>query len=195
MKNKKFIDEVIKIIGFILNNKKILYLSMPMTSIEAIKNKNIIVELIDKTKKYMGPLDVKNAQNKKGFLNKIYNRIADNYIKLHSDKLIVNPMLLKMQGWEQKDYHYFWGEVIRRHAEKVIFFPGWEYSNGCTYEFLVAKRHNIGTYDLMGNKINISKGIKMIEEALNKINLEKEKLLLIEKNLKELEKLAGNKKR
>jgi hypothetical protein len=43
-------------------------------------------------------------------------------------------------GWTQDDYRELWTRVIQRFATRVVFIDGWEYSEGCCLEYLVAFR-------------------------------------------------------
>lgn len=52
---------------------------------------------------------------------------------------VIDPLGLEdVLGWEQDDYRAFWGRVIERYAKAVVFGSGWEYSSGCSFEFLTA---------------------------------------------------------
>ena len=54
---------------------------------------------------------------------------------------MIDPTALgDVPGWAQSDYHRFWVGVIERYARTVVFLDGWEYSSGCTHEFLAAIR-------------------------------------------------------
>lgn len=56
-----------------------------------------------------------------------------------SRRVVVDPTALKdLPGWTQADYRVFWGRVIERYAEAVVFRDGWMHSSGCAYEFFIA---------------------------------------------------------
>jgi hypothetical protein len=56
-------------------------------------------------------------------------------------KALIDPTALTdIDGWVQDDYRVLWGKVIELYANTVVFLDGWQYSNGCTYEFLVSNR-------------------------------------------------------
>jgi hypothetical protein len=69
-------------------------------------------------------------------------------------------------GWTQDDYRFFWGIVVEKFAERVIFVDGWQYSLGCAYEFLVTQRHQIDAFNEEGIKIEIESGTQLIRDAL-----------------------------
>lgn len=53
--------------------------------------------------------------------------------------VLVDPTALKdVDGWTQDDYRYLWAKVIEQYATTAVFLDGWQYSNGCSYEFLVS---------------------------------------------------------
>ncbi len=47
-----------------------------------------------------------------------------------------DPLNLK-RNWSQSEYLDFWKMVIERKCHAVCFNEGWEFSNGCTFEYLV----------------------------------------------------------
>jgi hypothetical protein len=60
-------------------------------------------------------------------------------LRMKLQQVIVDPTAMAdLPGWNQADYRVFWGRVIGRYAEAVVFREGWHYSSGCAYEFLVA---------------------------------------------------------
>jgi len=83
------------------------------------------------------------------------------------DALVIDPTALPdVPGWGQPDYRYFWGEVIRRYASKVVFRGGWMYSNGCVYEFLIATESGATTVQEDLSSLNLEQGIALISGAI-----------------------------
>lgn len=80
--------------------------------------------------------------------------------------LIDPTAVADLPGWEQPDYHYFWGRVIQRYAKRVIFLSDWEYSNGCAYEFLVATQSGAETFDEGYVPLSLDDGICRINHAV-----------------------------
>ena len=56
------------------------------------------------------------------------------------DVTILDPTVVEQVGWRQADCHEIWATVIKRYTDTVVFLEGWEYSEGCAYEFLTALR-------------------------------------------------------
>jgi hypothetical protein len=52
--------------------------------------------------------------------------------------IAIDPTAFSPAGWTQPEFREFWALVIRRFACEVRFVDGWEYSDGCAYECLVA---------------------------------------------------------
>jgi hypothetical protein len=81
--------------------------------------------------------------------------------------LVINPSAMKdVPGWVQSDYRAFWGEVITRFVQTVVFMDGWEYSSGCCYEFLVATKFNIVTLAQDLTPLTREAGIRMVRETV-----------------------------
>lgn len=76
-----------------------------------------------------------NRDNARAFVARVREECAD---------VVIDPTgLPNLSGWTQEDYRSLWGEVIERYVRLVVFRNGWEYSDGCTYEFVVAARHGV----------------------------------------------------
>lgn len=59
---------------------------------------------------------------------------ANNAIKLLPEGTI-NPVTFSAPGLDWYDYMYIWSRVIMDRVNKIYFMPGWEYSDGCSYEY------------------------------------------------------------
>src|SRR5258705_4344875 len=56
-------------------------------------------------------------------------------------EIVIDPTAVgPRRRWQQRDWRFFWKEVIQRYARRVVFVDGWEYSSGCVYEYLTAVR-------------------------------------------------------
>jgi hypothetical protein len=84
--------------------------------------------------------------------------------------VIIDPTATaEFPGWSQSDYRVWWGEVIRRFVETVIFRDGWQYSSGCAYEFFVAKRAGLRTLNQDMALLDLEAGRDLIKNALAQI--------------------------
>jgi hypothetical protein len=75
----------------------------------------------------------------------------------------------EVEGWGQPQFYTFWNEVIRCHADRVVFVPGWEYSVGCTFEYLCARRQSLPTFELDGLALAPDRATALIDAALTRI--------------------------
>jgi hypothetical protein len=90
-------------------------------------------------------------------------------LRRERNEIVVEPGSLDIPGWSQPDYLALWGDFIERRARLVLFMPGWEYSVGCTSEFLRAHRHGVRTETISGSAIGIDDAIGMIDAAIERI--------------------------
>jgi hypothetical protein len=72
-------------------------------------------------------------------------------------------------GWTQGDYRVFWAAVIERFAETVTFLDGWEYSEGCCYEWLRAVQTGARTRKSDGGVLESAEAIEMMGWAVKEI--------------------------
>lgn len=82
---------------------------------------------------------------------------------------VITPAPFLAPGWTQAEYLAFWEELIRTRVKAVWFNEAWEYSNGCTFEFAVAQRERIPTFDAHGRELPLEGGIALVENAIRKL--------------------------
>jgi hypothetical protein len=79
---------------------------------------------------------------------------------------VITPAPLFIKGWGQPDYNGFWKELIRSRVESVRFNRNWQFSNGCTFEFVEAQEARIRTLDVNGKLLTSRAAAASIEEAI-----------------------------
>ena len=100
-----------------------------------------------------------NRENAKAFVARLREERAD---------VVINPTgLPDLEGWTQRDYRSLWGEVIRRYVRLVVFRNGWEYSDGCTYEFFVAARHGVSMVFENLSPMTAEEGLGLVGTAVD----------------------------
>jgi len=79
---------------------------------------------------------------------------------------ILDPTYFHLPGWTQKDYYYLWSRIIELYVSRLWFKDGWEYSNGCVYEFYVACWKKIDTVSESEQVFSRKQGMDKIESAI-----------------------------
>ena len=107
-------------------------------------------------------------------------------------KTLIDPTSLNdIEGWTQDDYRVLWGRVIEQYSGSVVFLDGWEYSNGCAYEFLVANqmtpRPSIVKESL--EPLTFEEGTQLLKEALNELQRSKLATQFLQEVLNQLTRL------
>jgi hypothetical protein len=81
--------------------------------------------------------------------------------------MVIDPSrMIDVPGWEQRDYHAFWINVIDRFAEEVFFLDGWQYSVGCTIEFSTAVKLGLPTLTTEFTTLDPAMGQQLVHAAL-----------------------------
>ncbi|MCU0286742.1 MAG: hypothetical protein MUF15_10110 [Acidobacteria bacterium] len=96
----------------------------------------------------------------------VKKKIAE--LRHYFDTFIIDPTKFDYPEWTQDDYRYFWGSVIERHVKTVVLLDGWQYSQGSTFEYLVATRSDIEILSENLYKLEPGTGLEMIREAIVK---------------------------
>jgi hypothetical protein len=95
--------------------------------------------------------------------------LKERLARVFPDSIVIDPTRLDMPDWDQKDYHRFWVEVLRRLARSAVFADGWEYSTGCTIEYAMAVSLGLKIFDCNLEPIDTVAGLKMIRSASQEI--------------------------
>jgi len=93
------------------------------------------------------------------------------WLRVHTGKVVINPAVLELAvSWSQDEWRMFWGRVIAVFSEYVVFVDGWEFSNGCVYEFMIAAEKGIPTFDERLVELSISNGRDRIAAAIAELS-------------------------
>jgi hypothetical protein len=80
-------------------------------------------------------------------------------------ELVISPGPYSAPGWTQAEYLDFWEQLIRTRVKAVYFNEGWEYSNGCTFEFAIALERGVPTFDSRLQPLSAEVAILRVESA------------------------------
>lgn len=84
---------------------------------------------------------------------------------------VIDPTAVDhIEGWTQGDYRTAWARVIEEFVKTVVFANGWEFSNGCSYEFLIAAKTGVETLDESLRPIDLATGLSMIRRAAGELS-------------------------
>ena len=140
-----------------MGEERVVYLSGPITS-----GPRHLERLISRSR----AASIKSQVTKENCANL---REEAQRLRRERGETVVEPSTLDVSGWSQPDYISFWGSFIERYAKLVLFMPGWEYSVGCTSEFLRAHEHGVRTETVSGAAISSQEAINKINAAIEKI--------------------------
>ena len=111
------------------------------------------------------------------------------HLREATHKNVINPAAFYQESWTQAMYLSFWVDVIKRFAAEVWLNEGWEFSNGCTYEYYAAVEAGIPCFTINGQKIDVPRAIELISVAIEKMSLVNMDTASIESTLKNLRKM------
>lgn len=109
------------------------------------------------------------------------------YRLLGRNDFVVTPAPFTAPGWNQSEYLAFWEQLIRSRIKAVYFNKGWEYSNGCVFEFLVALDCGLPTYDAEGNPLAYSTAMSLLESAISTLQQDAQEYEVLASYLKRLQ--------
>jgi hypothetical protein len=166
-KNRSEVAQMVNILGSVVGNNAATYLSVPITSGKRYSVLN---------NRHNGKLDLSlpdhRDQHRREVIepNIVLARLVSTQLRKTSSAVVIDPTGLEdVPGWTQNDYLFFWACVIKKFARKVVFIDGWQYSKGCSYEFLVAHTNRIKTYNDQIKPVTLNKGIRLIKQAMDEL--------------------------
>ena len=77
-----------------------------------------------------------------------------------------DPLRLEGQNWSQDEYLEFWKMIIQTKCQAVYFNEGWEFSDGCTFEYCVGSDMGLSLFDHLGNPLPREKAADLIWKAV-----------------------------
>lgn len=154
--------------GFVLENREVAYASSELTS--GRRFYELCREYKVRTKEML-----KEALGSDGYKTKLLEPnekeaiVFAREVRNLSRHLALTPNTLFVPGWGQPEYLGFWETVIRTKCKTIFFNNGWEYSNGCTFEYLVGHEEGIGLFDRSGRSIPVDQARVSILLAINEL--------------------------
>lgn len=165
-KREEEINALLNMLGSVIDDKNATYVGAPITSgkrlIEwRVKQNGSITYKVESCEEH--PQEVVNA-------NRAHARDIIRTLREKCDTVLIDPTSFEdLQGWTQDDYRDLWARAIKKYARKVVLIDGWEYSNGCAFEFLVAQQNGIPIFDERHRSLSLSDGLQKIETAISEM--------------------------
>lgn len=98
---------------------------------------------------------------------KLTNEFAASVRQAQTGKTpVITPAPLFVKGWGQPDYNGLWKELIHTRVKSVRFNTNWQFSNGCTFEFVEAQEARVRTLDVNGKLLTPRAAAELIAEAI-----------------------------
>ncbi len=84
---------------------------------------------------------------------------------------VIDPTIVAdLEGWTQGDYRTAWARIIQEYVRSVVFANGWQFSNGCTFEFVTATKAGIKTFDESCQPIDLAAGVSLLRGAVRDVS-------------------------
>lgn len=177
-------DKIIKY-GDTLISSNYTYISSPITT--GIKLLNLIN--LDHKQSLLLKDEYFNDEYKEIVIEQNIQSIRNFKIKnkLTETGGIIDPSGFEESEWSQIDYLFFWGEIIKKYVNKIIFLNEWYYSRGCIYEFYLGLKKDIKLVNENFIDLNNKDCLLCIQQAMDQYKRNKLDTSLQETILKEIE--------
>ncbi len=187
------VDGLLNILGSVIPGQSAAYVSAPITSgrrfADWLKTRNLEGDLShpetyqDFQREVLEP----NCEHARAIIGKLRKKFP---------RALIDPTALKdIDGWTQDDYRYLWAKVIEQYAETVVFVDGWQYSNGCSYEFLTASRLGEEKQRLVLKEnlepLTVAEGLTLLKAAITHMQTSHLPTAFLERTVDELTKVGS----
>jgi hypothetical protein len=162
-------EMVLSAIDCVLNGEKALYASSPLTtgrhllSLFAQHGVRTTAEL----KERLG--EAEHLRQTFGRTSAAANEFARTLRARSGGALVLTPAPFIAPDWSQPEYLALWETLIRTRFAALHFNQGWQYSNGCTFEFAVAADARLPTYDTEGRPLDLETALALVGAAIAEI--------------------------
>jgi len=159
------VEAIVSILDSVIEGRSAYYLSTPMTTGKSSVEPRHTAAM-DKSI----PEPLRGHRRETTYRNHAYVRRLVHRLRRSLASPVINPMAIAdLPGWTQSDYRVFSAQVIERYVHTVIFVDDWQYSLGCSYEFLVARQTGAKTVTHSLEEVSVAEGIRSIRGAINEL--------------------------
>jgi hypothetical protein len=106
-----------------------------------------------------------NVEGAMSFARQLHHSLGGNQI-------VITPAPFAAPGWNQSEYLAFWENLIRTRIKAVYFNDGWEFSNGCAFEFAVAQDAGLPTFNAACQPLTTRESIARLSAAIDSLQRE-----------------------
>lgn len=183
------IEIVLGILAGMIDGRNAIYMSAPITSGERFARWRRLRQ---------EDADVSRPEYQSEFRrevvepNRAHARSIAQELRRAFDEVLIDPTAVAdIDGWTQDDYRHLWARVIEDYARMLICIDGWQHSNGCSYEFLVAQRCGVTTLKENRQPLTLEEGLRLIESAIAELRDSALSTVFLEHVKDELDKLKA----
>jgi hypothetical protein len=158
------IEAIVSVLDSIIEGRSAYYISTPMTT-----GKGSVEPCAAAVDTFV-PESLPEHRGNTTYRNHAYVSELVHRFRRSLASPVINPMAITdLPGWTQSDYRVLSAHIIERYAHTVIFVNDWQYSLGCSYEFLVARQTGAKTVTRNMAEISVAEGIRLIRGAVNEL--------------------------
>ena len=159
------IEAIVSVLDSVIEGRSAYYVSTPMTT-----GKSSFEPLHGAAMDRSVPGPLREHRRNTTHRNHAYVRKLVNRLRRSLASPVINPMAITgLPGWTQSDYRVLSAHVIERYVHTVIFVDDWQYTLGCSYEFLVARQTGAKTVTHKLEEVSVAQGIRLIGGAVDEL--------------------------
>ena len=160
----ELIDTILKTYGTVVDGRTAVYVSAPITTgLRFAEWRSGLVQD-----------DVRHSSLKAQHRERVVipniaaaREVVRRVRRTFSETVVIDPTALPdLPGWGQSEYRELWRHVVERFAKIVVFVDGWQFSEGCCYEYWVAHSSGATTLDSKSAPLPPGQALELIRAAI-----------------------------
>jgi hypothetical protein len=180
-------------IDCVLNNERAIYCSSELTTgarlYDALREYKLKTAAELRKKRgdawYSANIFDANVKLGKEFAQCVRSLLSDN-------TMVITPAPFLAPTWTQPEYLFFWETLLRTRIKSAWFHRNWQFSNGCTFEFAVARDAGIPTLDHNGKTLDLDQAMQLIGFAIRRLDADGFDTSRLGENLERLQKICAH---
>ena len=181
------IEAIVSILDSVIEGRSAYYVSTPMTTGKNSAATRRHAAAVDRSV----PEPLREHQGRTTYPNHVYVSELVRRLRRSLASPVINPMAITdMPGWTQSDYRILSAHIIERYVYTVVFVDDWQYSLGCSYEFLVARQSGAKTVTHNMEEISGVEGIRLLRGAIDELERMGNNISFLKAVTHELERFA-----
>jgi hypothetical protein len=163
---------LLELLDGVVEDRQAIYISVPITTGKRFLEwrRGLGAQLAPSDEHYSKEHETHVIEPNQANVKPILQSVRNHLRREAREGVVIDPTTLQVSSWTQADYYTFWTTVIARYVSTAVFMNGWEFSSGCTKEFLAAVRAGAELLQEDLRPLNLIEGERLVRNAISALD-------------------------